>query len=154
VKFKGDCDLSLDEYARKRDLETTKEPKGEPGKRPGDIYVVQEHDATHLHYDLRLEMDGTLKSWAVPKEPPLTPGIKRLAVQVEDHPVEYAKFAGTIPEGEYGAGTVVIWDKGTYKLVDRKEDKLIVEIHGEKLKGVYVLVRLKGGKNWLLFKKK
>ena len=146
--------MSLDEYARKRNLEKTKEPRGELRNRPENIYVIQKHEATHLHYDLRLEMDGTLKSWAVPKEPPLSSGIKRLAVQVEDHPVEYADFAGIIPEGEYGAGTVVIWDKGTYKLVDRKEDKLIVEIHGERLKGMYVLVRLKGGKNWLLFKKK
>lgn len=145
--------MSLDEYARKRNLEKTKEPRGELRNRPENIYVIQKHEATHLHYDLRLEMDGTLKSWAVPKEPPLSSGIKRLAVQVEDHPVEYANFAGTIPEGEYGAGTVVIWDKGTYKLVDRKEDKLIVEIHGERLKGMYVLVRLKGGKNWLMFKK-
>jgi DNA ligase D-like protein (predicted 3'-phosphoesterase) len=120
----------------------------------GNIYVVQKHAATSLHYDLRLEMDGTLKSWAVPKEPPVDPGVKRLAVQVEDHPVEYADFAGTIPEGQYGAGTVEIWDKGTYKLVDKKEDKLIVEINGEKLKGVYVLVRLKDRKNWLLFKKR
>lgn len=154
MKFKGDSELSLDEYVRKRGFEKTKEPKGEPRKKPENIYVVQEHAATHLHYDLRLEMDGTLKSWAVPKEPPLSPGIKRLAVQVEDHPVEYANFAGTIPEGKYGAGTVAIWDKGTYRLVDRKEDKLIVEIQGERLKGIYVLVRLKGGKNWLLFKKK
>ncbi len=154
MKFEEEYDLSLDEYARKRNLKETKEPRGELRNGPENIYVIQKHEATHLHYDLRLEMDGTLKSWAVPKEPPLTPGIKRLAVQVEDHPVEYANFAGTIPEGEYGAGTVVIWDKGTYKLVDRKEDKLIVEIHGERLKGMYVLVRLKGGKNWLLFKKK
>jgi DNA ligase D-like protein (predicted 3'-phosphoesterase) len=154
VKFGEDHDLSLDEYARKRNLEKTKEPRGELRNRSENIYVIQKHEATHLHYDLRLEMDGTLKSWAVPKEPPLSSGIKRLAVQVEDHPVEYANFAGTIPEGEYGAGTVVVWDKGTYKLVDRKEDKLIVEIHGERLKGMYVLVRFKGGKNWLLFKKK
>jgi DNA ligase D-like protein (predicted 3'-phosphoesterase) len=154
VKFEEDHDLSLDEYARKRNLEKTKEPRGELRNRPENIYVIQKHEATHLHYDLRLEMDGTLKSWAVPKEPPLSSGIKRLAVQVEDHPVEYGDFAGKIPKGEYGAGTVVIWDKGTYKLVDRKEDKLIVEINGERLKGMYVLVRLKGGKNWLLFKKK
>jgi DNA ligase D-like protein (predicted 3'-phosphoesterase) len=99
-------------------------------------------------------MDGALKSWAVPKEPPIDVGVKRLAVQVEDHPVEYANFAGTLPEGEYGAGTVEIWDKGTYNLVDKKEDKLIVEINGEKLKGAYVLVRLRDKKNWLFFKKK
>ena len=118
------------------------------------IYVIQKHAATHLHFDLRLEMDGVLKSWAIPKEPPTSLGVKRLAVQVEDHPVEYASFEGAIPEGEYGAGTVEIWDKGTYKLIDRKEDKFIVEIGGAKLSGVYVLVRFKDKKNWLFFKKK
>ncbi len=99
-------------------------------------------------------MDGTLKSWAVPKEPPSTSGTKRLAVMVEDHPLEYASFEGSIPEGEYGAGKVEIWDKGNYRLVERKEDMLIVEINGRKLAGTYVLIRLKGGKNWLFFKKK
>jgi DNA ligase D-like protein (predicted 3'-phosphoesterase) len=118
------------------------------------IYVIQKHAATHLHYDLRLEMDGVLKSWAIPKEPPTTPGVRRLAVQVEDHPVEYANFEGEIPEGEYGAGTVEIWDKGTYRLIERKENKLIVEINGAKLKGVYALIRFKGDKNWLFLKKR
>jgi DNA ligase D-like protein (predicted 3'-phosphoesterase) len=118
------------------------------------IYVIQKHAATHLHFDLRLEIDGVLKSWAIPKEPPTSPAVKRLAVQVEDHPVDYASFEGTIAEGEYGAGIVEIWDKGTYKLIDRKEDKLIVEIDGAKLSGVYVLVRFKDKKNWLFFKKK
>ena len=118
------------------------------------IYVIQKHAATHLHFDLRLEIDGVLKSWAIPKEPPTSPAVKRLAVQVEDHPVDYASFEGAIAEGEYGAGTVEIWDKGTYKLIDRKEDKLIVEIDGAKLSGVYVLVRFKDKKNWLFFKKK
>jgi DNA ligase D-like protein (predicted 3'-phosphoesterase) len=99
-------------------------------------------------------MDGVLKSWAVPKEPPVEFGVKRLAVQVEDHPVAYAAFEGTIPEGQYGAGTVEIWDKGTYKMLDRKEDKLVLEIKGEKLKGQYVVVRFKDKKNWLFFKKK
>ena len=120
----------------------------------GNIYVIQKHVATHLHYDLRLEMDGVLKSWAVPKEPPATPSVRRLAVQVEDHPLEYADFEGVIPEGEYGAGTVEIWDKGTYRLLERKEDKLVVDIAGNKLKGVYVLLKFKGEKNWLFFKKK
>lgn len=146
--------MSLKEYEHKRNFEKTSEPKSEVSDKAGSIYVVQEHHASHLHYDLRLEMDGTLKSWAVPKEPPSTSGIKRLAVQVEDHPLEYATFEGSIPEGEYGAGKVKIWDKGTYTLVDRKEDKLIVEVHGRRLDGTYVLLRLKGGKNWLLFKKK
>jgi DNA ligase D-like protein (predicted 3'-phosphoesterase) len=99
-------------------------------------------------------MDGVLKSWAIPKEPPSALGVRRLAVQVEDHPVEYANFEGTIPEGEYGAGTVEIWDRGTYKLIERKEDKLIVEINGKKLKGIYVLLRFRDQKNWLFFKKK
>ena len=120
----------------------------------GKIYVIQKHDASHLHFDLRLEMDGVLKSWAVPKQPPTIPGVRRLAVQVEDHPIDYASFEGTIPKGEYGAGTVQIWDKGSYKLIDRKENKLIVDINGAKLNGAYVLIRLKNPKNWLFFKKK
>lgn len=120
----------------------------------GNIYVIQKHDATHLHYDLRLEMDGVLKSWAVPKIPPKESGIKRLAVEVEDHPIEYASFEGAIPEGAYGAGTVEIWDRGSYTLLERKEGKIAVDIQGEKLKGVYYLIRFKGGKNWLFFKKK
>jgi DNA ligase D-like protein (predicted 3'-phosphoesterase) len=129
-------------------------PQNELQKSGGHIYVIQKHAATNLHYDLRLEMDGVLKSWAVPKEPPVEPGIRRLAVQVEDHAVAYASFEGTIAEGQYGAGKVEIWDKGTHKMVDRKEDKIIVEINGEKLRGQYVLVRLKDKKNWLFFKKK
>jgi len=147
-------ELSLNEYQRKRDFQKTTEPKGEITVSERRIYVIQKHAATHLHFDLRLEMDGVLKSWAIPKEPPTASGVKRLAVQVEDHPVDYASFEGAIPKGEYGAGTVEIWDKGTYKLIDRKEDKLIVEIDGAKLSGAYVLVRLKDGKNWLFFKKK
>jgi len=146
--------LNLNEYWRKRDFQKTTEPKGEIKLSDERVYVIQKHDATHLHYDLRLEMDGVLKSWAVPKEPSTSPDVKRLAVQVEDHPVEYASFEGTIPEGEYGAGKVEIWDRGTYKLIERKENKLIVEINGTRLSGVYVLVRFKGEKNWLFFKKK
>jgi DNA ligase D-like protein (predicted 3'-phosphoesterase) len=146
--------LSLKGYEHKRNFRETIEHGSEVSNQPGNTYVVQEHHATHLHYDLRLEMDGTLKSWAVPKEPPSMAGIKRLAVQVEDHPLEYASFEGSIPEGEYGAGNVEIWDKGNYRLVERKEDKLIVEINGRRLAGIYVLLRLKGGKNWLFFKKK
>jgi len=99
-------------------------------------------------------MNGVLKSWAVPKTPPIKSGVKRLAVQVEDHPVEYANFEGTIPEGEYGAGTVEIWDKGEYVLKARDEDKLVFEIKGRRLRGKYCLVRFKGNKNWLFFKKK
>ncbi|MGQ9531071.1 MAG: DNA polymerase ligase N-terminal domain-containing protein [Candidatus Bathycorpusculaceae bacterium] len=141
--------MSLKEHWRKRNFDKTIKPKG--GE---NIYVIQKHAATHLHYDLRLEMDGVLKSWAIPKEPPTSSGVRRLAVQVKDHPVEYANFEGVIPEGEYGAGTVEIWDRGTYKLLERKENKLIVEIHGFRLSGVYVLMRFKSRKNWLFFKKK
>jgi len=146
--------LSLDEYRRKRDFEKTTEPRGKSEPGAGAIYLIHKHAATHLHYDLRLEMDDVLKSWAIPKEPPVEIGTRRLAVQVEDHPLSYASFQGTIPKGEYGAGTVEIWDRGTYKLIDRKEDKLIVDINGQKLRGPYVLVRLKDKKNWLFFKKK
>jgi DNA ligase D-like protein (predicted 3'-phosphoesterase) len=138
----------------KRTFRETTEPKGKLKASEGSIYIIQKHAATHLHYDLRLEMDGVLKSWAVPKEPPVEAGVRRLAVQVGDHSVEYAGFEGTIPEGEYGAGTVEIWDKGTYELIDRKEHKLILDVNGDKLKGTYVLIRFKGPKNWLFFKKK
>jgi len=146
--------MGLEEYWKKRDFETTKEPKGNGKTSGGNIYVIQKHQATHLHYDLRLEMNGVLKSWAIPKEPPSESGVKRLAVQVEDHSVEYANFEGTIPKGQYGAGTVEIWDKGHYVLKERDEDKLIFEIEGNKLRGDYCLVRFKGGKNWLFFKRK
>jgi DNA ligase D-like protein (predicted 3'-phosphoesterase) len=146
--------LNLKEYWRKRSFQKSTEPKGELRMKEGSIYVIQKHAATHLHYDLRLEMNSVLKSWAIPKEPPTAPGVRRLAVQVEDHPVEYASFEGTIPEGEYGAGTVEIWDRGTYKLIERKEGKLIVEINGNRLKGIYILLRFRDQKNWLFFKKK
>ena len=116
-------------------------------------FVIQKHQATHLHYDFRLEMDGVLKSWAVPKEPPKKSGVKRLAVQVEDHALDYINFEGTIPEGMYGAGTVEIWDKGTYTLKTRRENKIEFTLHGSKLKGDYVLIRFRN-KNWLFFKKK
>jgi bifunctional non-homologous end joining protein LigD len=118
------------------------------------VFVVQEHHAKHLHHDLRLEMEGVLKSWAVPKGVPLEPGIKRLAVATEDHPLEYADFQGVIPEGMYGAGVVKIWDKGTYTAEKVSEKELVFNLRGEKLRGTYVLIRLKDGKNWLLFKKK
>lgn len=116
-------------------------------------FVIQKHQATHLHYDFRLEMDGVLKSWAIPKEPPTKSGVKRLAVQVEDHALDYINFEGTIPEGMYGAGTVEIWDKGTYTLKTRKENKIEVTLQGSRLKGDYVLIRFRN-KNWLFFKKK
>jgi len=146
--------MGLEEYRKKRDFEETKEPKGAVKVNDGNIYVIQKHQAAHPHYDLRLEMDGVLRSWAIPKTPPTEKGIKRLAVQVEDHPLEYANFEGTIPEGQYGAGTVEIWDKGRYILKAKNENKLIFEIRGDKLKGDYCLIRFKGRKNWLFFKKK
>jgi len=119
-------------------------------------FVVQEHHATHLHWDFRLEMDGVLKSWAIPKVPPTKIGIKRLAVPVEDHPLDYISFEGVIPEGEYGAGTVKIWDSGTYELESRTPSKIVFRLLGKKMRGRYVLIQTKWGKgvNWLLFQTK
>jgi DNA ligase D-like protein (predicted 3'-phosphoesterase) len=118
-------------------------------------FVVQEHSATHLHWDFRLEMDNVLKSWAVPKTPPTSPGVRRLAVAVEDHDLEYIDFEGEIPEGEYGAGTVKIWDKGNYMLESRKQDKIVFELFGQKMRGRYTLVHFTDKvENWLLFKTK
>ncbi|UCG93045.1 MAG: 3'-phosphoesterase [candidate division WOR-3 bacterium] len=118
------------------------------------IFVVHKHQATNLHWDLRLELDNVLKSWAVPKEPPTIPGIKRLAIQVEDHPLDYADFEGELPEGEYGAGKVEIWDKGEYELSDREINSIKFKLLGKKLKGIYVLFRFPkaGDKAWLFFK--
>ena len=123
--------------------------------RKGRVYVIQRHDASHLHYDLRLEMNGVLKSWAVPKTPPDKRGVKRLAIQVEDHPPEYADFEGVIPEGMYGAGPVKIWDRGEYDLLERSEDKIIFNLNGRRLRGIYYLIKFKrlGDNNWLFFKK-
>jgi DNA ligase D-like protein (predicted 3'-phosphoesterase) len=114
-------------------------------------FVVHKHAARALHYDLRLELDNVLKSWAVPKGPPETPGVKRLAVAVDDHALDYIDFKGTIPEGQYGAGTVEIWDKGTFDLTNRTETAISLAFHGEKLEGNYHLIRTKD-KNWLIFK--
>lgn len=117
------------------------------------VFVIQKHQATRLHYDFRLEMDNVLKSWAVPKEPTTEFGTKRLAIQVDDHSLDYADFEGKIPEGEYGAGTVEIWDSGTYNLLSREEGKIVFELYGEKLKGKYILVQFtEEKKNWLLFR--
>jgi len=116
-------------------------------------FVIQKHSATHLHYDFRLEMDNVLRSWAVPKEPPTQSGVRRLAVQVEDHALDYINFEGTIPEGEYGAGTVEIWDKGTYTLKNRTDKKIEFTLHGSRLSGDYALINFKE-KNWLLIRKK
>jgi bifunctional non-homologous end joining protein LigD len=153
--------MGLDEYRNKRDFGKTPEPGA--AKRKGAagslIYVVQKHNASRLHYDLRLEENGVLASWAVPKGPPLKEGEKRLAVRTEDHPVAYADFEGVIPAPEYGAGTVEIWDRGTYLPIDMTPSKKIVEIRGRKLNGRFALVRIKprdGEKdvNWLFFKVK
>ena len=153
----------LNEYRKKRDFKKTAEPAGDERHHGGDCaFVVQKHAATHLHYDLRLEVDGVLKSWAVPKGPSLNPGDKRLAMQVEDHPFEYRKFEGSIPKGEYGGGEVIIWDQGTYApegaLGTREQlakGELKFQLHGEKLRGSFVIVKLRkpGNKNeWLLIK--
>ena len=133
----------------------TPEPAGEVRGTGESRFVVQEHDASHLHYDFRLEMDGVLRSWAVPKGPPQKPGIRHLAMQVEDHPVDYIDFEGTIPEGQYGAGTVRIWDRGTYNLEESEAGKLNFILHGVKLRGHYALVRMeKRPQDWLLIKLK
>lgn len=117
-------------------------------------FVVHEHRATRLHWDLRLEMDGVLKSWAIPKEPPINPGVRRLAILVEDHSLEYIDFEGEIPEGEYGAGTVRIWDSGIYEIESRALNKLTIRLFGRRMNGKYILLKMGwgGGKNWLLFK--
>ncbi len=153
--------MSLQEYKKKRKFVgegKTTEPKGIIKKSVSKkrIFVIHEHHASHLHWDLRLEMHGTLKSWAVPKEPPLKKGERRLAINVEDHPLAYAKFHGTIPEGNYGAGKVEIWDKGKYEIKFQDDKKIEVIFYGKKLKGNYMLVRTHYGnkpdKSWLFFK--
>jgi bifunctional non-homologous end joining protein LigD len=160
----------LEEYRRKRDFARTREPRGGTGRRgPRLAYVIQKHEASHLHYDLRLELDGVMKSWAVPKGPSLDPAVKRLAVQVEDHPIEYNGFEGTIPQGEYGGGTVMIWDQGSYRPSAQTEDpqaelrrgyrkgELGVKLSGKRLKGEWTLIRLRRGARgrpqWLLIKR-
>src|SRR5687767_13656555 len=124
------------------------------------MFVIQKHRATQLHYDFRLEVDGVLKSWAVPKGPSLDPSVKRLAMQVEDHPIDYARFEGVIPEGEYGGGTVMVWDIGTYRLEDdesfdaaMRKGRLVFTLRGKKLKGSWSLVRT-GDRKWLLMKRR
>jgi DNA ligase D-like protein (predicted 3'-phosphoesterase) len=147
--------MPLKDYEKKRKFGRTPEPVPRLKKTGFSRFVVQEHHASHLHWDFRLEMEGVLKSWAVPKGVPTQKGLKHLAVEVEDHPVDYIDFEGEIPEGEYGAGLVKIWDKGTYELVERTPDKISFNLNGEKLKGRYHLVRTKWQgkkKNWLIFK--
>jgi bifunctional non-homologous end joining protein LigD len=151
--------MALTEYKKKRKFDKTPEPGPETKKtKTGRMFVIQKHRATALHYDFRLEADGVLKSWAVPKGPSLDPKVKRLAMQVEDHPVDYAKFEGVIPEGEYGGGTVMVWDYGTYKPEGTtnvsealRKGELKFSLNGRKLKGSWVLVRTRD-RQWLLLK--
>ena len=153
----------LKEYKEKRNFKRTTEPPADvapPSAKP--MFVIQKHDASHLHYDLRLEIDGVLKSWAVPKGPSLDPQVKHLAVPTEDHPMAYGGFEGTIPEGEYGAGTVMIWDTGTYHNIKADkpepetmtqafyEGRIEVRLEGKKLKGMFALIKTARG--WLFFK--
>ena len=150
--------MSLKKYKQKRKFNKTPEPEGKivNDKSKKLIFVIHRHEASHLHWDLRLEMNGVLKSWAVPKEPPKVKGIKRLAIQVEDHPLDYATFKGIIPEGNYGAGKVEIWDKGNYILKNKDAKKIEFELKGKKMKGNYILVKTDYGnkpeKSWLWFK--
>ena len=150
---------SLTEYKKKRKFNKTPEPGPEKKRtKSGRLFVVQKHRATQLHYEFRLEADGVLKSWAVPKGPSLDPSVKRLAMQVEDHPVDYADFEGVIPEGEYGGGTVMVWDIGTYEPENTddvsaalRKGELKFSLNGKKLKGSWVLVRTRE-RQWLLLK--
>jgi bifunctional non-homologous end joining protein LigD len=159
----------LAEYRRKRDFSKTGEPEGGGARAARKLqYVIQKHDASHLHYDLRLEQDGVMKSWAVPKGPSLDPAVKRLAMEVEDHPIEYNKFEGTIPQGEYGGGTVMLWDRGTYQYGGTDPDPIEglrrgyqkgdfkFVLNGKRLKGSWALVRMRrnqsGKPQWLLIK--
>lgn len=159
----------LSEYHKKRDLRRTTEPDGdnEEDIKHAPIFVIQKHAATRLHYDFRLEADGVLKSWAVPKGPSTNPKQMRLAVPTEDHPIDYAQFEGTISKGQYGGGTVMVWDTGTYEDLRAEKEgipmyeslaqgKVEFRLHGKKLKGAYALVRTKmrGKDQWLLIKKK
>ena len=159
---------SLERYRNKRDFRKTDEPFGDGGKTGSRRFVIQKHDASSLHYDLRIEADGVLKSWAVPKGPSTDPREKRLAVRTEDHPIDYVDFEGVIPEGEYGAGTVLVWDAGSYENLRRDDDgnevsivdsieqgQVEIRLDGDKLRGGYALVHAKTGgdeDNWLLVK--
>jgi bifunctional non-homologous end joining protein LigD len=158
--------MPLEEYRAKRRFEKTPEPP--PGKTQStgaaNYFCVQRHDATRLHYDFRLEIDGVLKSWAVPKGPTLDPGLKHFAAHVEDHPIEYGDFEGNIPAGNYGAGSVMLWDRGTFDLLGDASGReqmargdLKFRLHGEKLNGDFALVHMKGrgkGNEWLIIKKR
>ena len=156
--------LDIETYNKKRDFKKTAEPKGKKGRAKGDSFVVQKHDASRLHWDFRLEMDGVLKSWAVPKGPSIDPGQNRLAMRTEDHPLDYAEFEGTIPKGEYGGGTVMLWDRGRWIPEPGKDPRKTIEeghlhftLEGERMKGEWVMFRMKGrpgekGEAWMLKK--
>lgn len=157
----------LNDYNKKRDFRKTKEPQGKSGKRDGKLrFVVHHHAAQNDHFDFRLEWEGVMPSWVIPKGPSFDPGDKRLAIKVEDHPLDYRNFEGTIPEDEYGGGTVMIWDEGTWQPQDDaaagsgiKEGELKFTLEGERLTGKWVLIKMhgkasNGGKNWLLIKEK
>ncbi|HET9365543.1 MAG TPA: DNA polymerase ligase N-terminal domain-containing protein [Candidatus Angelobacter sp.] len=157
--------MALEQYNKKRRFDQTPEPAGKVERREQHRFVVQKHRASHLHYDFRLEMDGVLKSWAVPKGPSLDPSQKRLAMQVEDHPVSYFQFEGIIPEGNYGAGTVMVWDIGTWEPLGDADAMLAkgdlkFRLRGKKLNGEFVLAKMRSrrpgskGTEWLLIKKK
>ena len=161
--------MALKQYKEKRDFSKTNEPssfKANIKNKEKHVFVIQKHDARNLHYDLRLEINGVLKSWAVPKKPSNNSSIKRLAIETEDHPLSYKDFEGSIPEGQYGAGTVEIWDKGEYENKNIKNQKkismkkaydngeIIVRLKGKKLKGDFALIKTRYQKNsWLLIKK-
>jgi bifunctional non-homologous end joining protein LigD len=158
--------MSLDEYKRKRDFRRTPEPEPsetEPAHTHGGRFFVQRHDASHLHYDFRLELGGILKSWAVPKGPSLDPAKKHFAAMVEDHPLDYGDFEGNIPKGEYGGGSVMLWDRGVFEIIGEEDGlaqiargDLKFRLHGEKLNGTWALVFMKNrgkGNEWLIIKK-
>jgi len=154
----------LKSYQEKRNFDVTSEPRGSKARPGENIFVVQKHEARSLHYDLRLEVEGVLKSWAVPKGPSMDPREKRLAVETEDHPIEYASFEGRIPEGQYGAGSVIVWDEGTYRNMTEKAGRAVPMnealtgghaafwLEGEKLRGGFALTRTQRG--WILVKMK
>ena len=160
--------VPLAEYNAKRDFSRTAEPAGKVPKARGQTlhFVIQKHAASHLHYDFRLELNGVMKSWAVPKGPSLDPTVRRLAMEVEDHPISYNTFEGTIPQGEYGGGTVMLWDRGTYQAEDGggadalrrgyEKGELRFQMHGKRLQGGFVLARLRrpGRPQWLLIKRR
>src|SRR3954471_7301547 len=169
AQSRAPAEAPLAEYRRKRDFSRTDEPRGGKAQSKQKLaFVIQKHSASHLHYDLRLELEGVMKSWAVPKGPSVSTSIKRLAMEVEDHPIEYNTFEGTIPQGEYGGGTVMLWDRGTYTADEAKQGedpekvlkreyhagKMSISLHGERLRGSWALVRTDPGPKpkWLLIK--